>query len=110
MDINLELARPIQTWKRVSIPERDFSGYQLYWNPLVFEKNPFLVSIPERDFSGYQRVMGLVGLIGSNAFQSLKGILVDINPVSSTRWNCTSEFQSLKGILVDINLTSQFPF
>ncbi len=86
----------------VSIPERDFSGYQqaiASWPP-EFQK----VSIPERDFSGYQ--LNWAGPISEQLqFQSLKGILVDINNLkSSSPTGGNKVFQSLKGILVDINL------
>ncbi len=37
----------------VSIPERDFSGYQPTTHSFL-ELSPKIVSIPERDFSGYQ--------------------------------------------------------
>jgi hypothetical protein len=63
------------------------------------------VSIPDRDFSGFQLVE-LPWAINNDGFQSLIGILVDF---SMTYRNFSAdhiyiEFQSLIGILVDFSL------
>ncbi len=84
----------------VSIPERDFSGYQRDRRARL-KRHPG-VSIPERDFSGYQPTTDAYPL-PSVVFQSLKGILVDINLAAIPHCHPRCSFQSLKGILVDIN-------
>ncbi len=63
----------------------------------------FVVSIPERDFSGYQPSDECQTRVSALAFQSLKGILVDINRRLPLGRQSFRKFQSLKGILVDIN-------
>ncbi len=62
----------------VSIPDRDFSGFQLCdrtWIEPIFWNR---VSIPDRDFSGFQQKVPLEQLPES-LFQSLIGILVDFS-------------------------------
>ncbi len=73
---------------RVSIPERDFSGYQLVAAAQPGASN---VSIPERDFSGYQQIWIKVDTHIAK-FQSLKGILVDINAFICWSFALSSRF------------------
>ena len=64
-----------------------------------FEK----VSIPDRDFSGFQPA-ALRRFLVDGKFQSLIGILVDFNYCLSGNVVLFKGFQSLIGILVDFNI------
>ncbi len=61
--------------KIVSIPDRDFSGFQELVGESRSESSQE-VSIPDRDFSGFQG-QARIDLPGLDPFQSLIGILVD---------------------------------
>ena len=60
----------------VSIPNRDFGGFQLNICSIILP--PGFVSIPNRDFGGFQQVIEFF-LNPKLKFQSLIGILVDFN-------------------------------
>ncbi len=92
----------------VSIPRRDFIGFRGAWlasSGVVVTQ----VSIPRRDFIGFR--VGSVKLARSrfDMFQSLEGILSDLEFGKGIPRLLSVEFQSLEGILSDLELSVFHP-
>ncbi|PPT09112.1 hypothetical protein CKA32_001432 [Geitlerinema sp. FC II] len=62
------------------------------------------VSIPQRDFGEFQLESDIDTVASEIEFQSLKGILVNFNGITTLSTVASTLFQSLKGILVNFKL------
>ncbi len=83
----------------VSIPRRDFIGFRAYTKGYC---NLTEVSIPRRDFIGF-RAKVFTFPEKSNMFQSLEGILSDLEASKQVKLpDYGNLFQSLEGILSDL--------